>query len=54
MDPDPNGGQVSDPQTLNRYAYAGNDPVNLVDPDGMEAFTPTVGIRRPAEEVAPV
>ena len=26
---------VSDPQTLNMYAYCGNDPVNNVDPDGL-------------------
>ncbi len=25
----------SDPQTLNMYAYCGNDPVNRVDPDGL-------------------
>jgi hypothetical protein len=26
---------VSDPQTLNLYAYCGNDPVNGTDPDGL-------------------
>ncbi len=31
---DPLGGQLGDPQTWNRYAYARNDPVNLVDPSG--------------------
>lgn len=27
-------GHLSDPQTLNRYAYCGGDPVNYVDPTG--------------------
>jgi RHS repeat-associated protein len=26
---------LSDPQTLNLYAYCGNDPVNRLDPDGL-------------------
>ncbi len=26
---------LSDPQTLNMYAYCGNDPINHVDPDGL-------------------
>jgi RHS repeat-associated protein len=26
---------ISDPQTLNLYAYCGNDPVNHTDPDGL-------------------
>jgi RHS repeat-associated protein len=32
---DPQGGSTLDPQTLNRYAYGGNDPVNHSDPSGM-------------------
>jgi RHS repeat-associated protein len=34
--PDPYDGTVSlaDPQSLNRYAYTQNDPVNFVDPNG--------------------
>src|SRR5438128_6761124 len=34
---DPYGGSYnfSDPQSLNRYAYAGNDPVNRRDPSGL-------------------
>src|SRR5271168_604854 len=31
---DPLGGQLDDPQTWNRYAYARNDPINLIDPSG--------------------
>ncbi|MEK6280527.1 MAG: RHS repeat-associated core domain-containing protein [Acidobacteriota bacterium] len=26
---------MTDPQTLNMYAYCGNDPVNSIDPDGL-------------------
>jgi RHS repeat-associated protein len=35
--PDPYGGSynMTDPQSLNRYAYVGNDPVNYVDPTGL-------------------
>jgi RHS repeat-associated protein len=33
--PDPLGGDVSDPQTLNRYSYVRNNPENLTDPTGM-------------------
>ena len=30
-------GSISTPQTLNRYAYCGNEPVNFIDPSGMIA-----------------
>jgi RHS repeat-associated protein len=33
---DPLGGDISDPQSLNRFAYVGNDPVNFVDPMGLD------------------
>ncbi|MCL4524563.1 MAG: hypothetical protein M1453_10455 [Acidobacteria bacterium] len=33
--PDPIAGSVADPQSFNRYAYTLNDPVNLVDPLGL-------------------
>src|SRR6266478_4947825 len=33
--PDPLAGSPSSPQSLNRYAYSANDPVNLVDPSGL-------------------
>jgi len=36
MTPDPVAGSIADPQSLNRYAYTRNDPVNLVDPLGLE------------------
>lgn len=37
--PDPYNGSmtVSDPQSLNRYSYVQNDPVNFVDPTGLDA-----------------
>jgi RHS repeat-associated protein len=36
--PDPYDGsyEFGDPQSFNRYAYTQNDPVNLVDPSGLE------------------
>jgi RHS repeat-associated protein len=33
--PDPLGGTIGDPQSLNRYAYVQNDPVDLIDPLGL-------------------
>jgi RHS repeat-associated protein len=33
--PDPLAGSIGNPQSLNRYAYVLNDPVNLVDPLGL-------------------
>lgn len=40
--PDPYSGSMSigDPQSFNRYAYVGNDPVNLVDPSGLNEAAP--------------
>lgn len=35
MSPDPLGGQLIDPQTLNKYTYVRNNPVNLIDPTGL-------------------
>ncbi len=34
--PDPLNGSISDPQSLNRYSYSRNDPIDLMDPTGMD------------------
>ena len=41
--PDPYDGSynLTDPQSLNRYAYVQNDPVNFVDPSGLDLEGPT-------------
>jgi len=36
MTTDPVAGSVTNPQSLNRYAYVLDDPINLVDPLGLE------------------
>jgi RHS repeat-associated protein len=34
LSPDPLGGSIANPQSLNRYAYVTNNPLNLIDPLG--------------------
>jgi RHS repeat-associated protein len=38
--PDPVGGDITNPQSLNRYAYVLNNPVTLVDPLGLGQCPP--------------
>jgi RHS repeat-associated protein len=38
--PDPVSGTAANPQTLNRYSYTTNDPVNLLDPSGLMPCVP--------------
>ena|SRR5688572_14378761 len=40
--PDPYGGSydLTDPQSFNRYSYVQNDPVNFVDPNGLNPQDP--------------
>jgi RHS repeat-associated protein len=39
--PDPLSGSTANPQSLNHYAYAGNDPVNSTDPTGLSSCDPS-------------
>jgi len=41
MTPDPLGGGLADPQTLNKYAYVRNNPLSLTDPTGLYICTGT-------------
>lgn len=42
--PDPFSGSTSDPQSLNHYVYAGNDPINEVDPSGAVSLPGMFGL----------
>ena len=38
MSPDDFGGHLEDPQTLNKYAYVGNNPLRYTDPSGHDFY----------------
>ena len=40
LSPDPLGGDVTNPQSLNRYAYALNNPTSFIDPLGLASNQP--------------
>jgi RHS repeat-associated protein len=39
--PDPLAGSIANPQSLNRYAYVLSDPLNLIDPLGLDCYPVT-------------
>ena len=41
--PDPLSGTIADPQSLNHYTYTQNDPVNFVDPSGLDIWDANPG-----------
>jgi RHS repeat-associated protein len=48
MSADPLEGSSGDPQSLNRYTYVGNSPLNSVDPSGMDKCVAPSGQSAPA------
>ena len=50
---DPVTANIYDPQSLNKYTFVRNDPVNLVDPDGRNPYTTGVTVWAPAYPLAP-
>ena len=42
--PDPLSGSTGDPQSLNHYAYVENDPINYVDPTGLDTCNLGAGV----------
>jgi RHS repeat-associated protein len=41
---DPFGGDISNPQSLNRYAYVANDPADFVDPSGQKVYRGPISV----------
>lgn len=51
--PDPIDGTIGVPQTFNAYAYAGNDPVNFIDPVGLDPNGVLGGLLGPIANMGP-
>jgi RHS repeat-associated protein len=51
MSPDLLAGNIFSPQSLNRYAYVNNDPINLVDPLGLSPHDAPNRITVPGSEI---
>jgi RHS repeat-associated protein len=53
--PDPYDGSydLTNPESFNRYAYTGNDPVNFVDPLGLDRFDDPLGPPPPMPTLIP-
>ncbi len=47
LSPDPLAGDVSNPQSLNRYTYVLNNPTTLIDPTGLDCKPGTANCHRP-------
>jgi len=54
MSVDPLAGDIGDPQSLNRYAYVANNPINFTDPTGLCTTGPDGVIRCTATDFGPV
>ncbi len=52
--PDPVGGDPTNPQSWNRYAYALNSPVNLIDPFGLDTSSCGSGTEPGVDQVCNV
>jgi RHS repeat-associated protein len=52
-DPDIGSMRLGSPQSFNRYIYVGNDPINLIDPSGLDAVGDAVSLAQDLLKSAP-